>query len=243
MLNVVILNYNGREFLKRSIESVQTQTIKPDNFVVIDNSSTDNSWRIAKDMGVEVCPANNEHQFITGLNAAFSLFSFGHTLFMSNDIFLEEECLADLLSSPYDITWPHCYDENTGFELERGKKTIMTAAFMMKVTTFQKIGPFDTKLAPAYMEDWDYSIRARKLGFTLGQSKMGTATHLVSGTFSKAYKKSEISEFCKDHRIYVIKKHYRGIKREVMLAFTRAIQFLHRKLIALNSRIMVGSSI
>ena len=43
---VVIATYNGAEFIVEQLDSVLNQTLRPDEIVICDDSSTDNTWKI-----------------------------------------------------------------------------------------------------------------------------------------------------------------------------------------------------
>ena len=88
-----------------------------------------------------------------------------------------------------------------------------TTCFLSSWDTLSKIGEFDTNFSPAYYEDVDYSIRARKKGVKLIVAKDAIAYHRANFSFSKVMKKREISDVCSKNRQYLINKHYKGIDR------------------------------
>ena len=47
-LSVLLVNYNGAKYLKKSIESILDQTFKKFELIIIDDGSYDNSWKIIK---------------------------------------------------------------------------------------------------------------------------------------------------------------------------------------------------
>ena len=47
-LSVVLCNYNHSEYLSRAIEAIATQSRPPDEFIILDDGSTDNSLEIIK---------------------------------------------------------------------------------------------------------------------------------------------------------------------------------------------------
>ena len=48
-ISVAMINYNNGDFLKTSIESVLAQSRLPDELVICDDGSTDNSWEMAQE--------------------------------------------------------------------------------------------------------------------------------------------------------------------------------------------------
>jgi GT2 family glycosyltransferase len=121
VVSVIVLNYNGAQWIKRCIDSVLNQTISEQiELIVADNCSTDGSDRIAEEMlrDKRLC------KFIQhGVNLGFSegnnrasLNANGRYLFfLNNDAWLENDCLEILLSevqkqsagaaTPYVMNW------------------------------------------------------------------------------------------------------------------------------------------
>jgi len=64
-ISVVIPAYNAAVFLPRCLESVFAQTLKPDEVIVVDDGSTDNSAALAAGLGAKVISRRNG-----GLSAA-----------------------------------------------------------------------------------------------------------------------------------------------------------------------------
>jgi len=52
-VSAIIMSYNSEKFIRESIQSVQTQSIKPYEIIVIDDGSTDNTLKIANEMGIK----------------------------------------------------------------------------------------------------------------------------------------------------------------------------------------------
>lgn len=242
MLSLAILNFNGADSLRESIQSVLDQTVKPDRFVVIDNASTDNSRQIAVDMGVEVVDADNKHKFITGLNTAIKL-NQDLLFFMQNDVVLDEECLEIMLeeapkesfiaqpviyetsgvidNAGMDIYWPgvgmrrHTQWWN-GYECYEPCGLVTTICFM----TDNKRMLYDTIFSPAYYEDLDFKLRTAHLDHVL--VPYAKATHKGNHTFSQSYKREEISRICWINRNKFINKHYSGLGRVIRTAVSTA---------------------
>jgi glycosyltransferase involved in cell wall biosynthesis len=64
-ISVVIPAYNAARFLPRCLESVFAQTLKPDEVIVVDDGSTDNTAALAEELGARVISQPNG-----GLSAA-----------------------------------------------------------------------------------------------------------------------------------------------------------------------------
>lgn len=239
MLTVAILNYNGADTLRESIQSVLDQTLKPDRFVVIDNASTDGSDQIARDMGVEVVNANNKHKFITGLNVALSL-NKDLLFFMQNDVSLNRGCLKQMIlnkpasnfiaqpqiielskridNTGMDIIWPgYGQRRNTKWWKKSGSQNcglVTTICFL----TDNKNLLYDTDFSPAYYEDLDFAVRSKKLGMQHVLITAGLSMHKGNHTFSQTLTKTKISALCRTNRKKFISKNYHGLDK-----FTRLI--------------------
>ena len=241
-VTVAVLNYNGKDILPTCVESFRNQIT--DGFkieiVVLDNASTDESYKLAN--GEKVIHLDNKHKFITGLNAFVKLDA-GYKIFVENDVILAKAAVLQLVNAyqPNSIIQPVICHPEDGRIMHAGinfvwpgygfaKKTLKwevdvfaTTCFMTDSSVLEKVGLFDENFAPAYYEDVDYSIRAKKLGVNLLLAKQAKAYHLANFSFSKVMTKWQISEVCHRNREYVIKKHFKGLDRFLRLATVRLL--------------------
>lgn len=206
-ISVAILNYNGKGILEKSLKGVMAQSLKPDEILIIDNNSTDDSWKEFEPYVSRVVHADNKHRFITGLNTSFEEARYDNVLFMENDVVLHRSCLFQMYGYPADIISPFFYDSTFHKYKIEWYSGFLSACFMMKKSTFDFLGPFDINLAPAYWEDVEYSIRARRAGFKMKKG-IGKAIHYANWSFSKVFSKKQMSHWCRRNAFYVLKKHY-----------------------------------
>lgn len=207
MWTVSILNYNGAGIIQRSVDSVLRQTRKPDEILVIDNNSTDDSWKIVEKDVTRVVHADNKFQFITGLNTAFGEAKGDVVTFMENDILLHNKFLQTTKDEDGDILCPKFYGvDGKPYKVE-WYAGFLSACFTMQKSTFDFVGKFDEALAPAYWEDVDYSIRAKRMGFSC-RKNIGKAVHYANWSFSKVYSKKQMGSWCKRNAWYIARKHY-----------------------------------
>lgn len=210
MLTVGILNYNGKDIIQKSVDSVLKQTLKPDEILLIDNDSTDESWKLVEKDVTRVVHADNKYKFITGINVLFKESKPGLVTFMENDILLNNNFVKDTKNYFMEnggICSPHFFNSNFHKYKIEWYAGFLSACFTMWKSTFEKIGDFDINLAPAYWEDVDYSIRAHRLGFKTKKG-VGEAIHYANWSFSKVFSKKQMSGWCRRNAWYVIKKHY-----------------------------------
>jgi len=243
-ISIVVLNYNGKDVLQECLVSVLTQKAPNDELIIIDNESTDGSEEIGKKYGTVVLE-NNKFQFIGGLNKAFEYAKNEKVLFLSNDLILKygfidnirKEITSDRIVQPVFYTSEGIQNAGADFlypmlgmarrnlySLLSHTSVFATTAFGMTKTTFKNIGKFDENLAPAFLEDIDYSLRAKKLGIDLIVVGNAWCFHHTSHAFGKKYGKPNISKFCEKNRVYLIRKHYKGFNKYLRLVIMKGLQ-------------------
>lgn len=256
-LTVAILNYNGADTLRASVQSVLDQKIRPHRFFVIDNASTDNSRQIAVDMGVEVIDADNKHQFITGLNTAIML-NQDLLFFMQNDVLIGPDCIAAMIcNSPKDnfISQPVIYQldkkiDNCGMDIiwpgygqRRHNKwwagnryqncgLVTTICFL----TDNKGIIYDPEFAPAYYEDLDFATRSKMTGMQHVLVPNASAIHKGNHTFSQTLNKREISFICRINRKIFIYKNFGGLDLLLRLAVTACLDVMKKAFDVIRDR-------
>ena len=101
-ISVVILNYNGQEWLARCFESLESQTIFADMEVIVsDNKSADGSDQFAaawlERTGKGRVVQNGANLYYCGANNNGAAVATGEfLLFLNNDTWLERDCLENL---------------------------------------------------------------------------------------------------------------------------------------------------
>lgn len=235
--------------LRESIQSVLDQTLKPDRFIVIDNASTDDSRKIAKDMGIQVVDADNRHKFITGLNKAIVL-NQDLLFFMQNDVVLDKECLKTMVrNSPHyerffaqpviyqtdgeidnagmDYFWPGFGQRRNTKWWSRGKFQNCGLVSTICFLTNNKFKEYDTLFSPAYYEDLDMYLRTRG-DFKHVLIPDAKAVHRGNHTFSQTLKKRQISDICRRNRRKLIRKHYSGFDCCLRLSVTACLDVMKK---------------
>lgn len=103
LASVIILNYNGARWIKRSLESLKSQSLfSRTEIIVADNHSTDGSDSLAE----ELVRGWTNGQFVQhganlgyceGNNRAAELAKGEYLFFLNNDTWLESDCLESLV--------------------------------------------------------------------------------------------------------------------------------------------------
>lgn len=98
-ISFAVLNYNGRKLLKKYFDSVFSQTLLPDEIIMVDNASSDNSVDFVRINYPTVKVIINKENYGTarGSNTGFEKTTGDYIVFQSNDIVLEKNCIKSLV--------------------------------------------------------------------------------------------------------------------------------------------------
>jgi len=102
---VVVLNWNGHDYLRECLRSLFAQTYEDMRVLVVDNASTDESWRIVEEEfpGAALLRMTENLHFARGMNAGFEkALADPNTAFvvaLNNDVRLDPEWLASLVAA------------------------------------------------------------------------------------------------------------------------------------------------
>ncbi len=102
---VVVLNWNGRDYLRECLRSLFAQTYPDTKVLVVDNASPDESWRIVQEEFPEAAllrMSENLH-FARGMNAGFARAledpNAAFVLALNNDVRVDPEWVASLVAA------------------------------------------------------------------------------------------------------------------------------------------------
>ena len=97
---VVILNYNGLEYLKKFLGTVIQNSVYQDTIIVLaDNGSTDGSadWAEANHTGLKVIRFDKNHGFAGGYNLALEHIEAEYFVLLNSDIEVSENWLTAMV--------------------------------------------------------------------------------------------------------------------------------------------------
>jgi GT2 family glycosyltransferase len=109
LVSIIILNYNGAQWLTRCIESLGTQTIlKQLEVILVDNNSSDDSVAVARPLLAKLPAAsilkNSENLgFCAGNNSGARVACGKYLFFLNNDTWLEPECMERLVTGTEEL--------------------------------------------------------------------------------------------------------------------------------------------
>ena len=180
MISVIIPTLNEEKYLPACLESLEKQTIKPDEVIVVDSNSPDRTREIAKEHGCKVI--NKVCNIATARNIGVKASRGDILVFLDADTVIPEgwiERSLKFLSSPKIIGYM-CLPDYSGL---RGKQWlycklmrfwhvfsriklpisgVCAVGFAVKREAFEEVGGFDEKIDVG--EDTDLEFRLRKTG-------------------------------------------------------------------------------
>jgi GT2 family glycosyltransferase len=104
MISVVILNFNGKRYLEKSLSALESQTYRDFEVIVVDNASSDGSVDYLEAHFPEVRIVENEKNlgFAGGTNSGIRLAKGEYILTLNNDTQVDRrflECLVEAMQS------------------------------------------------------------------------------------------------------------------------------------------------
>lgn len=173
LVSVIVTTRNSSRTLSDCLESIQDQTYKNCETIVIDNHSEDKSLIIAHRFTDKVFTKGPERS--TQRNFGVKKSRGMYLLFLDSDMYLNpsvlEQCVEKIgeentegVYIPEKMIGTSFWAKVRNFERSFYNMTPIDAVRFMKKPMFQKIGGFDENLVAG--EDWDLDRRLRQKGNT-----------------------------------------------------------------------------
>lgn len=180
-ISVVIPCFNYSQFIKEAVKSCVTQTQKPNEIIIVDDCSSDNSWEVIhslhnQNQDVRLISHRNNKNRGAGVarNKGIELSSGDYILLLDADDKLHFEFIEktagknDIVSSwvkMFGLSRRElCFKPNPTLEDFKTKNQI-TNTTIFKKEIWKRVGGFDPCLKG--MEDWDFWLRAVKKGYNV----------------------------------------------------------------------------
>lgn len=102
LVSVIIVNYNGREFIGECIDAVLASNYSNFEIIVVDNASIDNSFaylkkRYGKNRKVKIISSDTQLYFAGGSNLGAKKASGDLLFFLNSDTVIEQNCIDKLV--------------------------------------------------------------------------------------------------------------------------------------------------
>ena len=177
-ISVVIPAYNAAHFLPRCLESVYAQTLQPDEVIVVDDGSTDNTAAVATELGAKVVSRPNGGLSAarnTGIQNASSEWI---ALLDADDMWapekLERQATRVHPETVLVYTGIRIFDDNgirdeipaadavSALKVLRYRNPITPSTALVRRTAVMQDGGFREDLRAC--EDWEMWVRLQRLG-------------------------------------------------------------------------------
>ena len=221
LVSIVVVNYNGKEFLKKTLDSIYRQNFKSYELIVVDNASTDSSVEfIRKNYPNVIIVQNNKNQGYVGINSALGFCNGRYIVFLNNDIKLEINCLKELIKAAKSTGAAMLAPKIVNFydkSLKSGGTWVSRAFYSghikgdgnekIREIPYMGIGMIDRVVTDMfgylfdndyfiYAEDLDLGLRLRLLGLKVIFVPKAVIYHMHSATMvkTKDYKRTYLME-------------------------------------------------
>ena len=226
-LSICVLHFNRWDLTKDCLASIDAQEIPCSHEkILVDNGSTADRYHgVSGDWRLVRYEENRGH--IVGQNRCFASAQGEWVLFVANDVRLMPGCIQTLWMClrPRIIKFPSLYTLNRQPD-NRGMQWIWPgygvsnwhewepfgfngSCYLMEKREWEKAGRFDEQLVTSH-EDIDLSLRLRQLGVEM-YACMNNAVALHLGNATLRHQPSHNRAAFHRDRLYVLRKHYRGL--------------------------------
>ena len=232
LVSIVILNWNGKEFTKRCLESIRKNTDYPNyEVIVVDQGSKDGSIELLEAEFPEIRLLKNSQNvgFSAGNNLGFKNSNGKYVYMLNNDTEVMKGWLTNIVSAmendekiaaagsvqinPEDFKKGNFIFEDSIEDVE----TAGGAAMIIRKEAIDRIGELDAAhFSPIYGEENDWCYRASNAGYRIIQVKNSLVVHVGEAT--------NIKEFSRQNS-FVLRETNRIKAMLFNLPFRRLIRF------------------
>lgn len=202
LVSVIIVNWNGRKWLKECLDSLEAQTHKDFEAIIVDNNSIDKSVEFVKENYQQAKIIENKSNlgFATANNEAAKIAKGEYLFFLNNDTKVDSQSLSELVKEMEEnpkIGISGCktmsYDGkrhfHTGIGLDifgyptaKGKIFYVEGAtLIIRKQLFEKLNGFDPKYF-MFHEDIDLAWRVQLLGYKVVALPKAIVYHVAGGS-------------------------------------------------------------
>jgi hypothetical protein len=199
-VSVVVLNYNGLEYLKNCFDSLKQTNYPNFEVIMVDNRSTDQSVSYTKKFypWVKIIDSGSNSGWAVGNNIGIKKANGKYIVLLNNDTICEPDWLSKLIDIAESdkkiavvgaLEWPlrgevsKVAQNKFPYKIEE-VATASGAAMMVKREVFEKIGLFEEKYF-IYWEDTEFNYRAILTGYKVMINYNSVVHHVFGGYTGK----------------------------------------------------------
>ena len=210
-VSVVIPNFNGMAYLDGVLSSLERQTIRNFEVILVDNGSTDGSCAFvsAEYPWVHMIQLPENYGFSRAVNEGIHAARSPYVLLLNNDTEAEPDFLEEMVAAlrRHKKAFSCQAKMIQLHDRDREQKIFSTCAgaAIYRKKFIDRIGDFDEEHF-AYLEDLDIGYRARICGYQNWYAPKAKVYHVGSGTSGSRYNQFKI-RYSSRNNIYLIYKN------------------------------------
>jgi len=171
---IIIPVYNGAAYLKETLESVFGQTRKPDEVIVVDDGSTDESLTVAREFPQVSCISQENKGVATARNVGVKASMSSALAFLDQDDYwapeklelqlsvLEEHAEVDIVTCQKVVFLDSGVERPAWLKpeiLESPQAGNTPSALVARRSVFERVGYFDPAFETASDVDWFFRLK------------------------------------------------------------------------------------
>lgn len=234
IISIIIVNWNGKKWLKPCLDSLRNQTIKEYEVIVVDNASTDDSVSYLKNKYPEVVviETGSNIGFAGGNNVGIKAAKGEYVLMLNNDTKVDMDFLEKMIAffriHKYDVLAPI----ETGYNNPKCRRTTTTidifghpvhflfdpaskrqdfylggTCLLFKKTMYQETKGLDNNFF-MYFEETDWFWRLQLLNKTIGKADNIFVYHAGAGSTGSGIK-ANLFLWRNQNNLQMLIKNYR----------------------------------
>ena len=200
-LSIIIVNYNGKKFIKKCLESINLSEYKNYEIIIVDNASQDNSIELViPQNNIKIIKNKKNVGFSEANNQAVKISKGDYLFFLNNDTKIKKDTISNIIidiDKGKDIFIRTCKIFNytgdllfhsgigvdvLGYPVNKGKMFYGEgSALIIKKDIFLKIGGFDSSYF-MFHEDIDLAWRAWLFGYQVKTVPNAIIYHYAGGS-------------------------------------------------------------
>jgi GT2 family glycosyltransferase len=210
MITVIVPVFNGREYLGRLLDTLDAQTLRAGEILVVDNGSTDGAPGLARERGARVLAMGRNAGFAPAVNCGIREARGEWLAILNSDVALAPDYLERLaaagapfstgrirspqgtLDAAFDLTTRAATTWRAGAGMADGPPFDRACdiasppftAVLLRADVFARAGLLDEAFE-SYLEDAEFGLRCARLGIRGRYVPEARAVHLGSATLGR----------------------------------------------------------
>ncbi len=209
-ISAIVPVFNGRELLARLLDSLDAQTLRPAELLVIDNGSTDGAPELARSRGARIIAMGHNIGFARAVNRGIREAAHPLLAILNSDVELAPDYLGALaaaqapfatgkilspsgwIDGTFDLTTRGAATWRAGaghpdappFDQPRDIHSPPWTAVLYRAEVFQQVGMLEEAFE-SYLEDVEFGLRCAAHGITGRYLPQARAVHVGSATLGR----------------------------------------------------------